>query len=153
MISQTRTAPGPPLGPAWAKGLLWALVGPPWALPGLCLGTSWASMRPSPGPLDPWAPCSWTLGPGAAKPIQHPEQPLQQLKKPITTAKTKMTAAIITQTEVTLTPLEVIYGLQEAYVHICVGPHMGPRRLNMGTRRLMYMYGPYMGPICMYVCV
>ena len=46
-----------------------------------------------------------------------------------------------------------VYGVQEAHVYICVDLHMGPRRLNMGTRRLMYMYRPYMGPKCMYVGV
>ncbi len=46
-----------------------------------------------------------------------------------------------------------VYGFQEAHAYICVDLHMGPRRLNMGTRRLMYMYRPYMGPKCMYVGV
>ena len=46
-----------------------------------------------------------------------------------------------------------VYGFLEFHVYICVDVHMGSRRLNMGTRRLMCMHRPYMGPKCMYVGV
>ena len=40
--------------------------------------------------------------------------------------------------------------LMYVYIYICVDSHMGPRRLKMGNKRLMYSCVPYMGQnVCM----